>query len=153
MKINKRTPQWSKAASRGSSPSTPLCVPQCPFQTDPTSQLERTLGYRPRDREAVPRVSCKKQPLLQVTSEKPHHPELPLSSNGLFFKTAPPNFLQLPRKMFLCFACWTGGGFTIVWWSQIATLCYSQISPFFFFFFLLASNFYFSDQQICVYNM
>lgn len=132
--------------SQHTPPRPPVSLPDLP-----TSQLERTLGYRPRDREAVLRVSCKKQPLLQVTSEKRHHPELPLSSNGLFFKTAPPNFLHLPRKMFLCFACWTGGGFTIVWWSQIATLCYSQINPFFFF--LLASNFYFSDQQICMYNM
>ena len=68
----------------------------------------KTLSVTGLDRNDVHCVSWRK---LATPAAKPitcHHPEFLLFSNGLSFKTTPPNFLLFLYKiMFLFFVCWT----------------------------------------------
>lgn len=62
-----------------------------------------------------------------------HHPEFLLFSNGLSFKTTPPNFFLLLDKITFpsFFFVKLAYGFAIAYTSSSAILCPSQTNPFF----------------------
>jgi len=90
--------------------------------TNPTEEpsLEKNHQLQVPAEKDVHCISYKKS-TNSATQAMKNHPTLLLFSNGLLFKTTPPNFLFLHKIMFLSFVRFAYG---------FAILCYSQINLF-----------------------